>query len=313
MRMTVSLQVFALGRLRAFYNHVPLQFPTKKAEELLCFLLLHAGEHMERGQIAERLWPTRPPGKARRSLATELWRLRQALPERDEEPLLLSDRHTIRFNQALPHWFDVRDFERQAHLGLAGPLPASETCLTALEVARDMYEGDFFEGCYTDWCLAERERLQLLFLRVLKQLLRQARLDEDLNRAIAYGQQLLALDPLQEEIHRELMRCYAAQGQRTLALAQFQHCREILGQEIQTEPMPETWGLYRRIQRGQRPSPKPSSAKDLDSLHSTLAEFRHALDSLESAWQNLTDIVAEFSEGSDAPSKQKAAPPSPPG
>jgi len=313
MRMTVSLQVFALGRLRAFYKDVPLQFPTKKAEELLCFLLLHAGERMERDHIAERLWPTRPAGKARRSLATELWRLRRALPERGEEPFFLSDRYTIRFNQAVPYWFDVRDFERQAHLGLAGPLPASEACLAALEAARDMYERDFFEGCYADWCLAERERLQLLFLRVLKQLLRQSRLDEDLNRAIAYGQQLLALDPLQEEIHRELMRCYAAQGQRTLALAQFQHCREILGQEIQTEPMPETWGLYRRIQRGQKSSPKQSNAKDISSLHSTLAEFRHALDTLESAWQSLTDIIAEFSEGSDTSSQKKAAPPSPPG
>ena len=74
-----ALRIYALGRLRVHCGQTPLHFPTKKAQDLLCLLLFHAGQPLERDVIAERLWPMRPPGKARRSLSTALWRLRQAL------------------------------------------------------------------------------------------------------------------------------------------------------------------------------------------------------------------------------------------
>ncbi|NIN68750.1 MAG: hypothetical protein GTO63_29500, partial [Anaerolineae bacterium] len=166
-----TLRIYALGRLRVFCDQSPLHFPTKKPQDLLCFLLLHAGETLERDLIAERLWPMRPPGKARRSLSTTLWRLRQTLKSLSPpQPYLLTERSTLAFNTAAPYWFDVEAFEQQAAFGLAGSLPCAEAQRRALEEALDLYRGDLLEGCYDDWCLAERERLQLLLLRVLKRL-----------------------------------------------------------------------------------------------------------------------------------------------
>jgi hypothetical protein len=41
---------------------------------------------------------------------------------------------------------------------------------------------------------------------------------------LTHGLQLLSLDPLQERVHRALMRLYAAQGRHDAALAQYERC-----------------------------------------------------------------------------------------
>jgi len=298
-----TLRVYALGRLRVFCDQALLDFSTKKAQDLLCFLLLHAEEALERDLVAERLWPMRPPGKARRCLSTALWRLRQTLErlESHAQPYLLTERSTLAFDTTAPYWFDVEAFEQQATLGLAGRLPCTEARRRALEEALDLYRGDLLEGCYDDWCLVERERLQLLLLRVLKRLQRHYRLCEAFEEAISCGHRLLTLDPLQEDVHRELMHCHLEAGQRPLALEHFQRCQEILRRELHIEPMPETWRLYRQIRSSQQPTllqgiPGEGHA----SLQEALTQLRHALDAMEAAWQALEAMTADFVETSES-------------
>jgi len=298
-----TLRIYALGRLRVFRDQTPLQFPTKKTQNLLCLLLLHAGETLERELIAERLWPVRLPGKARRCLSTTLWRLLQTLECLDPpaQPYLLTGRSIVAFNTTAPYWFDVEVFERQAAFGLAGPLPCAEAHHQALEEALDLYRGDLLEGCYDDWCLAERERLQLLLLRVLKRLQCHYRLCGAFEAAIHCGHRLLALDPLQEDVYCELMRCYVEAGQRPLSLEQFQLCRKTLRRELHIEPMPETWQLYRQIRGSQGLVLSLGGSGDSHaSLQVTLTQFRSALDALESAWQALQALSIELTEASES-------------
>ena len=298
-----TLRIYALGRLRVFCDQPALHFSTKKTQNLLCLLLLHAGETLERDLIAERLWPMRPPGKARRCLSTTVWRLRQTLASLDSpaQPYLLVGRSTVAFNTAAPYWFDVEVFERQATFGLAGSLPCAEAHRRALEEALNLYRGDLLEGCYDDWCLVERERLQLLLLRVLKRLQRHYRLCGAFEKAISYGHRLLALDPLQEDVHRELMRCYVEAGQRPLALEQFQRCRETLRRELHIEPMPVTWQLYQQARGGQETILLQELPGDGHApLPVALTQLRRALDVLESAWQALQVVTTEFVEASES-------------
>jgi LuxR family maltose regulon positive regulatory protein len=301
----VALRIYALGRLRTVSNGTPLRFPTKKTAELLCFLLQHAGATLERDLIAERLWPMRPPGKARRCLSTALWRLRQTVPSLGEDSprYLLRERHTVTLNPQAPYWFDVYEFEQQAEFGLAGSLPCTEAHLQSLEEALDLYTGDFLEGDYNEWCLAERERLQLLLLRVLRRLQRHYRLSQAFEQAICCGQRLVVLDPLQEDVHRELMRCYEAAGQRSLALAQYKRCQETLHQELQIEPMPETWRLYQRIRRGQAETVERETREARFSVRAALMQFRRALDTMESAWHALQVVMGDIAEGGEVASE----------
>jgi DNA-binding SARP family transcriptional activator len=83
-------------------------------------------------------------------------------------------------------------------------------------------------------------------------------------------------------------------GQRPLALEQFQRCRETLRQELDIEPMPQTWRLYRQIRGGQEPTlfqEMPGSGRA--PLQEALTGLRRALDALESAWRALQAATAE--------------------
>jgi DNA-binding SARP family transcriptional activator len=292
-----ALCIYALGPVVISCGE-PLRFPTKKSRELFILLLLYAGRMLDREWIAERLWPMRTSKDVRSCLATALWRLREAISDpHSSSYYLLSDRNMLGFNQHAVYWFDVEIFERQAALGLEGVLPCDKVRLQALEQAVALYKGDFIEGCCDDWCLIERERLQLLLLRILKRLQGHYRLSGSFEKSISFGQRLLAIDSLQEDVHRELMRCYIAAGKRPAALRQFHHCREMLQRDLNIEPMPETWLLYRQIQKDPEARLVQDGPGCQTSLQTSLLQFRHTLDLMESAWQNLTRAVDELTDG----------------
>src|SRR3546814_5631924 len=65
--------------------------------------------------------------------------------------------------------------------------------------------------------------------------------------AIRTAKRILALDPLREDMHRWLMRAFAAAGQRASALAAYDACRSLLQEELGVPPEPETDALYKAI------------------------------------------------------------------
>jgi tetratricopeptide (TPR) repeat protein len=68
-----------------------------------------------------------------------------------------------------------------------------------------------------------------------------------LQRAISLAQRWLALDPLHEAAHVQLIRLYAVSGQRSLALRQYHECVRILEQELGVPPLAETTAMYQRV------------------------------------------------------------------
>jgi DNA-binding SARP family transcriptional activator len=79
--------------------------------------------------------------------------------------------------------------------------------------------------------------------------------------ALRTGLRLLALDSLQEPVHRAVMRLYARLGRRASALRQYQVCVRALQRELSVEPEGATRQLYQEILR-QRP---PDMATELES------------------------------------------------
>lgn len=73
-----------------------------------------------------------------------------------------------------------------------------------------MYQGDYLEESpYEDWCVEERERLQVLYLRVSERVAQMFARRGDCEASIEVCGKLLAKDNCWEEAYRLLMTCYA--------------------------------------------------------------------------------------------------------
>jgi DNA-binding SARP family transcriptional activator len=73
-------------------------------------------------------------------------------------------------------------------------------------------------------------------------------------------QQVLDLDPTDEESHRELMRQYYQEGRRREAIRQFERLRDALREFMGVGPDLDTIALYERILdlEGEEPPSPPS-------------------------------------------------------
>jgi DNA-binding SARP family transcriptional activator len=103
------------------------------------------------------------------------------------------------------------------------------------------------ETWYQDWCIYERERLQLTYLGMLEKLMEYCEAHQRYAEGLAYGQHILRHDPARECTHRQLMRLYSLAGDRTGALHQFERCASALAKEFNLRPAQETVALCEEI------------------------------------------------------------------
>ncbi|MCZ7665980.1 MAG: hypothetical protein M5U34_01420 [Chloroflexi bacterium] len=157
-----------------------------------------------------------------------------------------------------------------------------------LVTAVSLYKGDFLAGFnirkapeFEAWALLEQERLRQLLLTALTDLISYNQQRGQFNQAIPYAQQLLAIDPLQEAVHRQLMALYAQTDQRPAALVQYETCVHILDEELGVEPDEETTALYQRLVDGQEigvmagrdSAPLPHASASLPNLPAAATRF----------------------------------------
>lgn len=232
-------------------------FPTRKSRSLFAFLVLHPDRLMPREVLANIFWKDRAEGAARKCLRTELWRIRGVFDAIGVEPDLLAIQHdSVGFYRSENVWVDVFSFEEKL-MTLACDTKAPDVRLReskSLEEAVELYQGELLEGIYDDWCLGFRERLRGLFLSALGRLMKVHIEGGDWPQACSYGKKILDFDPLDEFVHRDLMRSYWEMGNRAAALRQFKICESLLASELDIEPMPETIGLAQQIKEHWQPT-----------------------------------------------------------
>jgi DNA-binding SARP family transcriptional activator len=265
------LDLTLLGGFRARLDAgLPVVLATRKAQALLAYLASPLGQAHPRDKLASLLWGDMRQPQARASLRQALAAIRRVVIGVDA---LRVDAETIALDPAAVN-VDVLAFEQGAKEG-TGP---------SLERAAALYQGDLLAGLtlneapFEEWLLGERERLHELALGVLARLLAQQRAAGATEDAVQSALRLLALDPLQESVHRTLMRLYAQLGRRGAALRQYQVCVAALERELHAEPESETKALYQEILRRQpTPADEPIAPKPAaDSIAPKPAEVAAA-------------------------------------
>jgi SARP family transcriptional regulator, regulator of embCAB operon len=123
------------------------------------------------------------------------------------------------------------------------------------QTACALYEDHLLaEEPYATWVTASRDALAMEAVETQRRLMEIYLEGGEYGPAALVGRRVLALDPCNEDVHRYLMTCYAAAGQRHLALAQYRRLAEMLRETLAVTPSAETVSLYRSLCR---PTPAP--------------------------------------------------------
>jgi TolB-like protein len=209
--------------------------PARKNRALLGILALSPKVETTRDRLAGLLWSDRGEEQARSSLRQALVALRNHAPRADGE-LLLFTGDRVALNPAVLI-SDVTEFLDCATNGDVG----------GLRRAASLYAGAFLDGltvadnAFEEWLREARSDLAARATVVLETLTANLTGPD----RIAFGQKLVALDPLREASHRALIEAYLAEGEKGLARKQFEACKLVLKRELRVEPAAETMELER--------------------------------------------------------------------
>ena len=296
-----QLYIHLFGEMQAVQSDGrQLRLPPSTQSLFAYLILFHQRSH-SRESLTNLFWEDVPYKNARRCLSTTLWRLKKELPS-DADCLAVSESGNVQFAYNNNQWIDILSFEENANRGLHAPMEAmGDADAGLLEEAISLYRGDLLDGYYDEWVLRERERLHLLYLRTLSRLMRYYGGRNELAKGIDYGQRLLAVDPLREQIHRELMLLHMKNGDRSLAIQQYESCRRVLADELGIVPMPETQSLYKRLLSreewrktavldDEETAVSITSRDDKEGIAQALQQIEQAMDGLEQARSYLRSL-----------------------
>jgi DNA-binding SARP family transcriptional activator len=295
------LQVALLGGVHVTHNNWLTEAKlTREIQALLAYLLLQRHRAHPREVLAGVFWAEHSQEKARRALNTALWRLKKALePEGIPSGTYLISTHsdTVGFNCQSQYWLDVEVFEEETnHLMTHTPQTVKEPNVHELEKTLDLYRGELLEGLYDEWALRERERLRATYLKGLKYLVQHYKSHAAYEKAITYGQQILNMDPIREDIHREMMKLYLECGQRALAARQYGICQLALARELGISPMEETQQLYAQIFPEASKSHLPLSTKEPCNFEQALGQLREVSHTIDLAREQVQEALQFFTK-----------------
>ena len=224
--MTIELRCLGPLEVRVDGGPPPAELLWRKHLALLVYLA-RSPRGRAREHLMGLLWPEKGQDKARHSLNEALRVLRRALGE-----ALVTEGDIVRIEEGAI----ATDLEGP------NPPPAPGPFLEGFVVA----DAPEFE----DWLARERQTLRAGSLGALSRSAEHALAEGDLRTARVTAERALALDPQHEPALRALMRAYALDGVRQLALEAYERTRGLLERDLGAQPDAATQDLARRLRAG---------------------------------------------------------------
>ncbi len=248
--MPAGVRFCLLGPLVVRRDDVVLPIAPGKQRALLAVLLLHAGRAIAAGALTEQLWPTgAPPPSASVTVRNYMKRLRQALGSLGQDRIITQPGgYLIRVESGE---LDVSLMEQsvaQAHHTARDG--AWEQTVVHARAALDLWRGEPLSDVNLPRLAAE-EVPRLLELRLQARELRAEaaiKLGQH-GEAVTELRQLAAANPLREHLQALLMLSLYRCGRRGEAMDAYRHARDVLVEDLGSEPGPELRALHGQILR----------------------------------------------------------------
>ena len=224
-------------------------WPSRRSAELVQLLALAPRRRLMRDQVCEALWPHLRPDAGAANLRKAAHHARQAL---GADGALVLQGGAVALFPDTPFETDAEAFERLASSALrSGQRAACEHAATA-------YAGELLPGArYEPWAQEDGERLRAMHIALL--------------RALHRWEQLLQLEPADEQAHRQLIRAALAQGNRSEAITRYGRLRTALQHQLGLAPDAESRALYAQCLAGLERSATPFVGRQLELARTAVA------------------------------------------
>ncbi|TLS38359.1 transcriptional regulator [Pseudalkalibacillus caeni] len=249
-----TLRVNTLGEFRVWLGNKEVEqgdWKREKAKELFQVFITRFKKWIPKSELLNLLWKDLDEETATRDFKVALNALNKVLePERKARtaPFFIERQgSTYGLNRSAGIEVDARRFEQLIEEGLSEP--ETHRSIKKLTIGLELYKGDYLPNRrYEDWCIEERERLMVLFLRGAEYLAQLKVKEEKFDEAIHWCNEILARDACWEEAYRLLMYCYYRKNNRPYALKVYEKCMNKLMEEMGVEPLDTTKRMAYMIQ-----------------------------------------------------------------
>ncbi len=250
--MITPWRIEFFGGLRAISDGREIvRFQTRKTGLLLAYLAYNLREDHSRDELMELFWPDSEWDRGSQSLSQALTSLRKQLepPGVPLSTFLIAPRRFARLNPS-SITTDVAEFLSLIESAKSTDDPDEKLQLHLRAV--EMYHGGFLPGCYDDWVLVSRERLLVMHLQALRQIVLHLEERGSYQDALDFGLRAISAAHDSEEAHYDLMRLYLKLGRPHDAQEQYRRLSRILRRDLGLRPSPEIVELTKliRLQTG---------------------------------------------------------------
>jgi len=225
---------------------------------VLAALAVDANRQVPVEVLVDRIWGTKPPPSARRTLHAYIARVRRLLSGMDGVPATVDGHSGAYLLQLDPGRVDLHRFRQlQTQAREADCPPARRAEL--LRDAIGLWHGQPLSGLAGDWAARMRESWEQERTTAM---IRWADAEIEAGEpAVALGSlaDLAAEHPLNESLAAALMRTLARVGQTAEALRRYEDARARLADELGIDPGPELRAAHQALLRGELAPPGATS------------------------------------------------------
>lgn len=279
------MYIHVLGPTRVDTPHGTMaaaDFGGTKPRQILEILAVSAGTPVCKDLLADLLWEGRPPKCYLGTLESYVCVLRRSLGlggGRGAGVVTVQQGYLL---DPVTHPVDLTTFRvlsRRAREEGSRP----EASLAALEQALDLVKGELLaDEAYATWAIEERRRFKAELVSTTSLAASQALATGRADDSCRWARWALGQDRLAEHAWRVLMHALAVAGRRSEALRAYLELRDLLADELGTDPSPQTTDLYLELLRADATS-EGATDRARTEIHLLVRLLRQVMSSLPEA------------------------------
>jgi ATP/maltotriose-dependent transcriptional regulator MalT/DNA-binding SARP family transcriptional activator len=225
---------------------------TRRARDIFCYIATRKHRRVAKDVLIDEFWRDDDPATIEKNFHPTISHIRKALNSRQpiKQNFIVFRDGAYQLNPERSYFIDAEEF--------AGFITAAEKAKREkddvrlrenLDAAYALYRGDFMDGSYEDWAEQDRLHYREQFSRVLNGLAKLSVAEKRWTDALKFADEILAIDPYREDLHRLSMKVLAAQSKPAAVKKHYENMQALLKDELGIDPSAETRKLFKELMK----------------------------------------------------------------